>query len=124
MPTQLSFQTTNTILYCKEWQATVDFYRQVLALPATFASDWFVEFALGPTARVSIADERRATIKSSGGQGITLTFQVTDLPASRQTLLERGATPGEIRQHRWGAQVFYLFDPEGHRLEFWSANVD
>lgn len=122
MATELSFQTTNTILYCKAWQATVAFYRQIFAWPETFASDWFVEFAISPTARLSIADESRATVKSSAGQGITLTFQVFDLQQAWQTLTARGATPGKIRRHAWGAQVFYLRDPEGHRLEIWSAD--
>ena len=123
MTAQLLFETTNTILYCKQWQTTVAFYRQLFGLPETFVGDWFVEFALSATARLSIADERRATVKSSGGQGITLTFQVAELAQVRQTLLTRGASPGAIRQHQWGAQVFYLFAPEGHRLEFWSTKA-
>ena len=122
MTTQLSFQTTNTILYCKAWQATLTFYRQAFALAETFASDWFIEFALSPTARLSIADEARATVKSSAGQGVTLTFQVADVEQAWQTLNECGAMPGKIRRHAWGAQVFYLRDPEGHRLEIWSAD--
>ncbi|MFN8492987.1 MAG: VOC family protein [Caldilineaceae bacterium] len=119
----LPFTTTNTILYCQQWQATVAFYRDVLNLPVAFASDWFVEFALTDTARLSIADERRATIKSSAGAGITLTFQVTELQGAWQHLEDQGAKPGLLRRHAWGAQVFYLYDPEGHRLEFWSPET-
>ncbi len=78
MAERLHFKTTNTILYCQQWQTTVDFYRQVLNLPITHESDWFVEFQLTASAHLSVADERRATIKSSGGAGITLTFQVDD----------------------------------------------
>jgi catechol 2,3-dioxygenase-like lactoylglutathione lyase family enzyme len=113
--------TANTILYCRAWQATVAFYRDRLGLPITFESDWFVEFALAPGARLSIADERRATIKSSGGAGITLTFQVEDARAVREALVTAGLEPGPLKEHGWGAWVFYLRDPEGHRLEVWSS---
>lgn len=114
-------KTANTILYCREWQATVAFYRDRLRLPVTFASDWFVEFELTPGARLSIADERRATIHSSGGAGITLTLQVDDADAAWQTLHAAGIAVGKLKDHAWGARVFYLRDPEGHRLEVWSA---
>jgi predicted enzyme related to lactoylglutathione lyase len=122
-PNLFNFQTVNTILYCQHWQATVDFYQQCLKLPVNFASDWFVEFLLTDTARLSVADERRATIKRSDGTGLTLTFQVENIHAAWQILHERGGAPGAIKAHKWGAQVFYLHDPEGHRLEFWSPNA-
>jgi len=123
MAEHLYFKTTNTILYCQQWQATVDFYHHVLALPMTHESDWFVEFQLTASAHLSVADERRATIKSSGGAGITLTFQVDHIQAVWQALQANGGAPGPIRDHAWGAQVFYLRDPEGHRLEFWSPTA-
>lgn len=114
-------KTANTILYCRDWQATVAFYRDRLRLPVIFASDWFVEFELTLGARLSIADERRATIRSSGGAGITLTLQVDDADAAWQTLHAAGIAVGKLKDHAWGARVFYLRDPEGHRLEVWSA---
>jgi uncharacterized glyoxalase superfamily protein PhnB len=120
MTPPLTFATTNTILYCRKWQETVDFYRYGLQLPITHASDWFVEFKLTATAHISVADERRASIHSSQGAGITLTFQVADIRAAWQWLQENGLTPGPLQDHAWGAQVFYFHDPEGHRLEFWS----
>ena len=120
---RLTFTTTNTILYCQKWQATVAFYQNIFNLPVNFASEWFVEFELSATTRLSIADERRATVKSSLGRGITLTFQVENLQEAWQALRDKGGNPGPIRQHDWGAQVFYLADPEGHRLEFWAPNA-
>jgi hypothetical protein len=51
--------TTNTILYCKEWEKTVEFYRNQLKLPVLFATDWFVEFGLNEMSRLS---SRRKTI--------------------------------------------------------------
>lgn len=116
----IPIKSSNTILYCQQWQATVDFYRHVLELPVTFTSDWFVEFRISGAAHLSIADEQRATIKSSGGAGITITLQVDDIEAVHAALYDKGASVGPIQDHTWGARVFYFFDPEGHRLEVWS----
>jgi catechol 2,3-dioxygenase-like lactoylglutathione lyase family enzyme len=118
--TMFSFQSTNTILYCQHWAETVAFYRDKLQLPVNFASDWFIEFRLSETARLSVANEQRASIKSSHGAGITLTFQVKDIEQSHRLLQENGLNPGPIRAHAWGARVCYFFDPEGHRLEMWA----
>lgn len=116
-------RAANTILYCQRWQETVEFYRDHLGLPITFASDWFIEFALTDTARLSVADERRATIKSSHGAGITLTFEVDDADALWGEFNQAGLAPTQCRTHAWGARTFYLRDPEGNRLEIWSSTA-
>jgi uncharacterized glyoxalase superfamily protein PhnB len=113
-------KSTNTILYCKNWRETVDFYQHSLGLPITFASDWFVEFQLTDTSHLSVADEYRATIKSSSGNGITITLKVEDADATWQQLHNKGVSLEPVRNHPWGARAFYFFDPEGHRLEIWS----
>ena len=118
---KVNAQSANTILYCRAWSETVAFYRDSLGLPINFASDWFVEFALTASARLSIADERRATIKSSQGVGLTLTLQVADADALWAECLSAGLQPTQCRTHKWGARTFYLRDPEGNRLEIWSA---
>jgi uncharacterized glyoxalase superfamily protein PhnB len=111
----------NTILYCQAWSECVAFYRDRLGLPVTFASEWFVEFALTESARLSIADERRATVKSSHGAGITLTFQVDDADALWSLFQTEGIETTPCKTHAWGARTFYLRDPEGNRLEIWSS---
>ena len=118
---ELHFESANTILYCKSWDETVAFYQQHLGLPITFSTDWFVEFRLAGGAHVSVADEARASVKSSGGQGVTLALQVDSADTVWQCLQERGLNPEPLRDHPWGARAFYLFDPEGHRLEIWST---
>jgi catechol 2,3-dioxygenase-like lactoylglutathione lyase family enzyme len=120
---RLPIHTANTILYCAAYEATVAYYRDRLGLPITFASDWFTEFALTDTARVSIADERRATVKSGGGRGITLTLQVADADAAWAVCDAAGLDPTPCRRHRWGARTFFLRDPAGHRIEVWSSVV-
>jgi lactoylglutathione lyase len=31
--------------------------------------------------------------------------------------------PTETGVHAWGARVFYVFDPEGHRIEVWQPET-
>ena len=113
-------KSVNTILYCVNWQATVNFYRHTLQLPMTFETDWFIEFSLGGSAHLSIANERRARIKSSRGLGVTLALQVDSVDEAREHLRRCGLEPEPIMKHAWGARTFYCRDPEGYRLEFWS----
>jgi catechol 2,3-dioxygenase-like lactoylglutathione lyase family enzyme len=114
--------TTNIILYCKQWDQTLGFYKNLLNLPVNFANEWFVEFRLSASCRLSVADERRASIKSCKGRGITLALEVDALERTHQQMREAGMEPTPIKQHPWDARVFYLFDPEGHRIEIWQKN--
>jgi len=116
----LNIECANTILYCSRWQDCVDFYRDGLGLDVAFEKDWFVEFSLNAASRLSIAEARRASVQSAGGRGITLTLKVEDILAAHRALLNRGLSPGEVKKHAWGADVFYLRDPDGNRVEFWS----
>jgi catechol 2,3-dioxygenase-like lactoylglutathione lyase family enzyme len=119
---RISVDRANTVLYCDQWEATASFYRNVLALDVEHESDWFVEFRLTDTAFVSIADARRATIDAVGGQGITLTLHTTALIETKALLDRSGITTTSIKR-RWGADVFYCRDPEGHRIEFWAQGT-
>ncbi len=113
-------KTANMILYCKEWENTVRFYRDQLHLSVNFSTDWFVEFHLTSNSRLSIADEKRSSIPSCGGKGVTLAMEVDDIEAAWKYTMKNGLKPTEIRKHPWNARVFYLLDPEGHRIELWQ----
>jgi catechol 2,3-dioxygenase-like lactoylglutathione lyase family enzyme len=115
----LDIDRTNTVLYCERWTDTVAFYRSVLGLHVAFQNDWFVEFQLTSSSYLSIADASRATIAAVRGQGITLTWHVSDLERAR-ALLEASAVDVSETRRRLGANVFYCNDPEGHRIELWS----
>ena len=115
-------EVANTILYCDRWQACVEFYGAGLGLSECFRRDWFVEFELTKTARLSVADASRANVGSSGGRGLTITLRVTDICAARAELVARGLSPGEIRAHPWNAELFHVFDPDGNRVEYWAAS--
>jgi len=121
MSKNFKIKSTNTILYCQKWEETVKFYQNTLKLTPSYTSDWFVEFQAAEGAYLSVADERRATIKSNQGAGITLTFRVADADMIWHQLHEQGLELEPVKMHSWGARVFYFFDPEGHRLEIWSA---
>lgn len=114
----ITLQRTNTILYCRRWMETVHFYKRILCLPIAFENDWFVEFQLADTSFLSIANSTRATISDVQGQGVTLTWEVTDLEKAKEQLEIQGIITTPI-QNKWNALVFYCRDPEGHRLEFW-----
>jgi len=113
-------KTLNTILYCKNWKESVEFYKELLQLPITFSTDWFVEFSLNKISRLSIADERRASVKSSQGKGITISLEVDNIEKALCAAQNKKMNPTEIKTHAWNAKIFFLFDPEGNRLEIWQ----
>lgn len=115
----MRIKTSNTILYCRKWKKTVAFYRDVLKLDVHFVNDWFVEFSMNSCARLSIANEESATIKSCSGQGITVCFQVDDIESMHTCLTDARVNPTPIKVI-WGSSAFYVYDPEGNRIEFWS----
>jgi catechol 2,3-dioxygenase-like lactoylglutathione lyase family enzyme len=115
----MQIEKANTILYCTHWEETVHFYRAVLALDILFSNDWFVEFKLNNEARLSIADERRASIKSNKGKGITISLRIDSLQKLFQYMKECNYKPSSIKKI-WGKDQFFVFDPEGNRIEFWS----
>ncbi|MBU1169172.1 MAG: VOC family protein [Proteobacteria bacterium] len=117
----MNIKTANTILYCKKWEETLVFYRDRLCLEISLSKAWFVEFILNKDARLSIANENKTTIPSAGGQGITLSFEVPSIEDSHSHMQKSGLAPSPIRNHPWHARVFYLYDPEGNRLEFWMS---
>jgi predicted enzyme related to lactoylglutathione lyase len=118
----IGIRTVNTILYCNKWDETIDFYKARLKLPVTTSLEWFVEFKLNETSRLSIANTARTSIGSSDGNGITITMEVDDIRATHSCLEEAGLSPTAIIDHAWGSKVVYIYDPEGHRIEFWSQN--
>ncbi len=110
----------NVILYCRQWREAVAFYRDTLGFVPLLATDWLVEFEVGPGACLSVADARRTSIQPSGGAGITITFKVADVERLRHDLIERNVKVDPLRDTSLGGRAFFLRDPEGNRLEFWS----
>lgn len=114
-----SIKRINTILYCRNWQTTVKFYRDVLQLRVNYETEWLVELRLIDNTYLSIANAASTSIQSANGSGITLSFQVETVDVAHRQLRDNGIKVGPIKPI-WGARAFYLFDPEGHRIEVWS----
>jgi catechol 2,3-dioxygenase-like lactoylglutathione lyase family enzyme len=119
----MNIQRTNTILYCRKWKETATFYGDIFAFRISHQTDWFIEFQLTPDAYLSIADQSRATIDSVEGQGVTLSWQIPNVQETQAALVERNVTVSPIRK-KWGASLFYLHDPEGHRIELWQPEAE
>ena len=115
----MNIHRTNTILYCDRWDATVRFYRDKIRLPVILKKPWFVEFQLTANSCLSVADAARTSIESAGGAGITLSWLVEDIDAVHDRMLADGIDVGPFTVN-WGARAFYLFDPEGNRIEIWA----
>jgi catechol 2,3-dioxygenase-like lactoylglutathione lyase family enzyme len=77
---------SNTILYCRNWEVTVKFYRDVFNFVINYESEWFVEFQLADNTYLSIANAANASIKSADGSGITLSWQVEEVEKNASTL--------------------------------------
>lgn len=119
----VKIKTSNTIIYCLKWKKTVEFYKNKLNLEILFSNDWFVEFKLTDSSRLSVADSARTSIGSSSGKGLTLTFEVDNIDKTYLFLKEADLNPPSIKDHGWGAKVIYIFDPEGSRIEFWCPET-
>lgn len=118
----MKIKAANTILYCRNWQETVVFYRDVIKLLVLSSNDWFVEFKLNESARLSVANEARTSIKSGDGRGITISLQVADIAQVQAELNEAGVSSTPIKEV-WGSKAIYVRDPEGNRLEFWEGRA-
>jgi len=118
----MKIKAANTILYCKRWQETVDFYKNGLKLLVISSNDWFVEFKLNEMSRLSVANEARTSIDSGDGKGITISLQVADIDQTQIELMDAGITPTPIKEV-WGSKAMYIHDPEGNRLEFWMGRA-
>ncbi len=116
----MKIETVNIILYCKKWCETIEFYKNKLKFEVTDSYDWFTEFKLNEFACLSVANEERASVKSSRGKGLTITMKVDAIEEIHSFLRQAGLNPGPIKEHPWGAKVIHIYDPEGNRLEFWS----
>jgi hypothetical protein len=81
-----------------------------------------VEFKLNEMSRLSVANEARTSIDSSGGKGITVSLQVADIEQTEAELREAGINSTPIKDV-WGAKAIYVHDPEENRLEFWSGRA-
>lgn len=116
---QLKCSHFNTILYCRDFQKTVDFYQNVLGLKINFVKDWFVEFMVTNDGYLSIADASKTNIFPEKCDCVTLSFQVNDVKNNHDYFKRLGMQASKIKPV-WNAKSFFIHDPERHRIEFWN----
>ncbi|MCC5642607.1 VOC family protein [Nostoc sp. CHAB 5824] len=114
---------TKAIVYVKDMNAQVRFYRDVLDLkiqePAdleSYSNEIWVEFATGGCNLVLHAD----TEKRLGQDRPKLVFSVNDMETAHKTLTERGAKLSNIRSRLPGLKVADGFDPENNPFSIYS----
>ena len=111
------------IVYVRDMDAQVRFYRDKLELPLSYPpdldsyqdQDW-VTFDVG---------ECTLALHSGGEGGLSLdapkfVFQVADVVTTRETLLGRGVVLGEVRVPSPGVYVSDGVDPEGNKFSIES----
>lgn len=118
-----------TIVYVKNVEAAVRFYRQAFDLELRFITEWkdYAEMETGSTA-LAFASNRFATIElpipiqesdpDKPAPGFTISFKCVDVVEAYERAIGAGASPTadpEIKP--WGQTVAYVRDPDGVLIE-------
>ncbi len=113
------------ILYVKDMDAQVRFYRDVLGLSvsypqglAHYADEFWVTFDTG----VCILALHGGGTQEFGKDAPKFVFQVEDVPFTRDALLAKNIPMGEIRSPVPGTFVCDGADPEGNKFSIESRN--
>jgi catechol 2,3-dioxygenase-like lactoylglutathione lyase family enzyme len=117
-----NMKSFHTVLVCREWDACVSFYRDILRFEAVDSREGFVEVRVHPGAYIGLIRQKTAEDPGTPDTRIILSFRVEDLDTIHEILRERRINVTGIQLHPWGARLFELRDPEGRRLEFWTPN--
>ena len=109
-------ELVEVIVYVRDMERAIAFYRDTLGLELEFESPNWSSFRTGACTFALHATERR----EPGLGEPDPTFSVTDPDAERERLAGAGVDVSEIREPAPGVRVFDAWDPEGNRfsLEF------
>ena len=111
------------ILFVRDLERSVAFYRDVIGLPFKLQGDGYVEFAT-EGARFGLYDRNRLDeltgqdSSDPGRPGGEVVFLVEDVDAEAERLREAGATilRGPL-DRAWGHRTLHLEDPDGFVVE-------
>lgn len=120
----MTFQNLdNVILYVRDLEASIAFYRDVVGLPFKFQESGYAEFGMEGTkfglyerGRLPALIGREAT---DGGPGVEVLFLVDDVDGEAERLRAAGATilSGPV-DRPWGHRTLHILDPNGQVVEF------
>ena len=111
-------QLVEVVLYVRDMQSAVNFYREVLGLELAFESEHWTTFRTGACTLALHATDRR----EPGTGEPDPTFLVSEADAERKRLAAAGVEVSEIREPAPGIQVFDARDPDGNRFSIESKS--
>lgn len=117
------------ILYVRDLEQTMHFYRDVLQLPVKMQVDTYVEFDTGMT---TLSFNTRESVRQDIGLDVAadlassstfeIGFVVDDVVATIEHLRQQQVViVKEPVVKPWGQTVAYVADPDGHFIEICSA---
>ncbi|WIM38652.1 VOC family protein [Paenibacillus sp. PK4536] len=117
------------ILYVRNVEETMHFYRDVLQLPVKMQVDTYVEFDTGMT---TLSFNTRESVRQDIGLDVAddlmasstfeIGFVVEDVVATIEHLRQQQVVIAkEPVVKPWGQTVAYITDPDGHFIEICSA---
>lgn len=112
-------ELVEVVLYVRDMDRAVGFYRDTLDLPVAYESAGWTTFRTGACRLALHATERREL----GAAEPDPTFLVADAAMERQRLIAAGVDVTEIRQPVVGVDVFDARDPDGNRVSIESRNA-
>lgn len=111
-------ELVEVVLYVRDMQRAVAFYRDVLGLELAFESEHWTTFRTGACTLALHATARR----EPGTGEPDPTFLVSDANAERHRLVAASVEVTEIREPAPGVKVFDAHDPDGNRFSIESKS--
>jgi len=105
-------ELVEVVLYVRDMERAIRFYRDTLGLELDFESDGWTTFRTGACTLALHASERREPGRGEPDPA----FLVSDAEAERERLAGAGVEVTEIREPAPGLRVFDARDPEGNRF--------
>jgi len=102
-------------LWATRFDEMVSFYKEKLELPVEYGDKNFIQFA---TQGTKLYIHRLAEAPPLRDHALEIHFDVTDVDAAHQALVDRGVAFDDPPANRpWGARMAAFRDPEGYVLE-------
>jgi predicted enzyme related to lactoylglutathione lyase len=109
-------ELVEVVLYVRDMERAIRFYRDTIGLELDFESDHWTTFRTGACILALHATDQREPGKGEPDP----TFLVTDADEEHARLAAAGVEVTEIREPAPGVRVFDVQDPEGNRLSIES----